>query len=177
MEDIAVTIFRVIIIAILIIGAIRRDKRKRMAGKGAAGSGNRPAETPWESQPRRNASPASAPAADRGVPAPASVPSPAAEPQRQTRQQVLCKSGVPTAQRVEYVEVDPDEAEAMAAEYYRKRNVSAPQNARTSAAPAEEAAKPASVSATERDEEGIAGRFNLRDAVLYSEILKPKFDE
>ena len=171
MEDVAVTIFRVVIIALLILGAVKRDKRKRTTGKGTDGSGNRPA-IPWE-QPRQSESSAPAPAANR-VPTQASIPVPAAEPQRRTHGQDIRKSVVPASQRVEYVEVDPEEAEAMAAEYYKKRSTYSP------VAGAEKPAvkdRPEHADDREGDGSDIAGRFNIRDAVLYSEILRPKFEE
>ena len=188
MEDVAVTIFRVVIIAIMILATIKCDKRKRTTGKGAAGSDSRPAETPWEPQPRQNTSPAPAPTAKRVLPTPTPTPTPAptpastrvpspapvTEPQRQPRPQVIRKSAVPIPQRVEYVEVDPDAAEAMAAEYYKTRSAYSPLAA---------ADRPAVHERTEHndaestDGSDILDRFNLRDAVIYSEILRPKFDE
>ena len=169
MEDFAVTIFRIVIIAFLIIGVVKRDKRKRMSGKGSgSGSGSGSFGKPFEQQ---QSLPVPVPVEKRTV-----LPTPApnhksSQATGQSRQQPLHKSAAPAQQRVAYVEVDPDEAEAMATEYYKTRNAYSPLV--TAEKPSIER-KHADDKKDESDD--IADRFNIRDAVLYSEILRPKFD-
>lgn len=137
MEDVAVTIFRIVIIAVFILSFVKRDKRKRTADR-STGPESRPMEIPME-------------------------------PQMSRPQQPLRKDVKPAPQRVQVVEVDPAEAEAMAAEYYKKRTYT-PVTGKNE--PAHGHAEP-----EEGDHGDFAAQFNLRDAVLYSEILKPKFDD
>lgn len=173
MEDVAVTIFRVIFIAILILGAVKRRQPK---GRKSA-SDNRPADTsrgpvaPESQQPVVMQRPA------QTQPSPSRQQSPgrpqqATKPRQIIRQQpVIVRQPEPLPAAVE---VDPDEAEAMAAEYYKNRTRYTPAAPSESVAPAPE---DRAGRADEGEETWISGRFNLRDAVLYSEILKPKFDE
>lgn len=180
MEDIAVLIFRIVFITVLITGVVMRGKRQRPAG-GNSDSEKRPANTPWKPIQQRNAAPAeSVPAGAAPAPVPSVkrvVPQPAGHvnPPHKMAQSAA-------AQRVETDATDPDKAEAMAYEYYRKRSAggSAPRVAKSAFQPAPHtAAETATIAADAATDNGtdIVERFNLRDAVLYSEILRPKFDE
>ena len=171
MEDIAVDIIRAVFVAILIISVVLRNKRQRMAGKGKE-SADHPAETPWMPQPQRDMT---------SAPMPQAGGTPAAQPPRKSRpvqspakaKKAVTETVVPP-QRIVPAEIGADDAETMAAEYYRSRNAYRPTAAQT-AQPIETEAEKSSVDRV--DESGFSERFNLRDAVLYSEILKPKFDE
>ena len=151
MEDIAVTIFRIIIIAMLIVGVASRDKRKRTtAGKDTTGSGDHPSESATVPQPHRNTSPIPAPTAKRLVPSPTPAPAPARTP-------------APA----------PAPAPAPVTEPVRR-----PQPVRNVVVPASAADEPSEPHESGADmQDDILDRFNLRDAVIYSEILRPKFDE
>ena len=186
MEDVAVTIFRLVIIGFILLGIVRRDKRKRMTGKdsGSYNGPERPTEIPWEPLPRPTAAPQPAPTAKSAVPAPAA--------EQPRRPKPLRKAAMAEYQPADAVEVDPDEAEAMVAEYYKNRQSYTPVT-HTAAARTHAADTISSGEAAAHDERGEGGkggkggdcgensgilsRFDLRDAVLYSEILKPKFDE
>lgn len=189
MEDVAVTIFRLVIIGVILLGIVRRDKRKRMTGKdsGSDNGPERPTEIPWEPLPRPTAAPQPAPTAKSAVPAPAA--------EQPRRPKPLRKAAMAEYQPADAVEVDPDEAEAMVAEYYKNRQSYTPVT-HTAAARTHAADTISSGEAAAHDERGEGGekgkggdcgensensgilsRFDLRDAVLYSEILKPKFDE
>ena len=178
MEDIAVLIFRIVFIIVLITGVVMRGKRQRPAG-GNSDSEKRPANTPWKPIQQRNAAPAESvpagpvpvPSVKRVVPQPAGHVNP---PQKMAQSAAV--------QRVESDATDPDKAEAMAYEYYRQRSAggSAPRVAKSAFQPASHtAAETAAIAADAATDNGtdIVERFNLRDAVLYSEILRPKFDE
>lgn len=170
MEDIAVIIFRVVFITILIVGFVKREQRRQTSGKGS-GTGSGPAEMPSEPRKPQHSSPAPASTAKRTV-VPTPAPASAMEPARQQR-----NGTARVSQNVEYVNVNPDGVEAMAAEYYRKRDAYSP--IATAEKPSNEHADSADRRTNGREDDGgdFMERFNLRDAVLYSEILRPKFDE
>ena len=190
MEDVAVTIFRLIIIALILVGVVRRNKRKRTTDKDFD-SDNRsggPTEIPWESLLRRKAPTESAtpamPASRQNTASRQNLesrPNPDSTAEPQHRRQ-------PSAQKrreaydAETVAVDADRT--VTYEYYKKRNTSASAAKQTprqsvAAEPARStiAAAEGSESAHGSDTGDIIENFNLRDAVIYSEILKPKFDE
>ena len=171
MEDIAVGIFRAIIIAILIISVVSRNKRQRAARHG--GSDNSPAEMPWDMPHRDRASTPVPPAANQ-TPAPSAAQPRMPQPRPQQAKRIVTEPVVAKSRTLP-VAAEPDEAEAMAAEYYRTRGAYRPAVSAESVA-AQRPSEPASVAET-AEKDDITARFNLRDAVLYSEILRPKFDE
>ena len=172
MEDIAVGIFRVIIIAILIISVVSRNKRQRAAGHGS-GSDNSPAEMPWD-MPHRDRTSTPMPPAANQTPAPSAAQPRMPQPRPQQAKRIVTEPVVAKS-RTQPVAAEPDEAEAMAAEYYRTRGAYRPAVSAESVA-AQGPSEPASVAET-AEKDDITARFNRRDAVWYSEILRPKFDE
>ena len=178
MEDIAAGIFRVIVIAIVIISVVSRNKRQRAAGRGGD-SEERPAEMPWD-VPRHDMTPTPGPTVNE-------VPAPAQQQPRKPRPTNVKKAvieSVTPSQRRPVAEAEAGDAEAMAAEYYRSRGDY--KSLRKTATPVAAAQQKAAVAAEaagesdmakEAETDDVTTRFNLRDAVLYSEILKPKFDE
>ena len=172
MEDVAVFIFRVIIIVALIIGAVKRAKRQRSSG-GDTASGHIPTEAPQ--MPAPHCETASAQPARNIVPEPTSARPRKIRQSPATAKQVVIEA-VPMPQRKTTVEANPDDAEAMAAEYYRTRSAYKPAVSQA-AMVSEQSTSEATSAAGTTEKEDIMERFNLRDAVLYSEILRPKFDE
>ena len=161
MEEIRDIIFVVVAVLFVVVDAVRK-KNRRAAGKGrGAEVDNRPVEMSQESLPRKNR--------PSVQPAKPTVPAPAAgggEPRQPLRKPAVA----PAMQRAELVEVDADEAEAMAAEYYKTRGAYEPLAAAADTPDSR-------THGAETENTDIIGNFNIRDAVLYSEILRPKFED
>ena len=156
MEEIAIGIFRIVFIAILIVTFVRRNKQRRMTDD-RADSDSMPPEAPQESFPRRHAAPAQPVRPVSETPAKRVVVQPAAEPLHSRRDVAQTADSHRQPQPHRPVQQPSQPADTQRIE---------PAVAASNTDP--------SHGSEQRD---IIENFDIREAVLYSEILRPKFDE
>lgn len=203
MEDVAVVIFRVVFIAIVVAGFVKRSRQTRTTGRGKDSAG-RPTTPPFESQQRPDemasgptvATPARPAPATSARPAPATTTRPAnargagrvapaaANPSANPSVNPSANSSSaghsvkpsarPSAQPQMMAQAVPQRTALPIVPYPQSHPQPQPAVPRTAQSAAEQSVAPA----VETDDRAdIIDNFNLRDAVLYSEILRPKFDE
>lgn len=199
MEDVAVVIFRIVFIAIVVAGFVKRSRQTRTTGRGKDSAG-RPTTPPFESHQRPDetasgptaATPARPASATSVRPAPATTARPAnarnagrvapaaANPSANpsvnpsSAGPYVKPSARPSVQPQMMAQAVPQRTAQPIVPYPQSHPQPQPAVPRTAQLTAEQSVAPA----VETDDRAdIIDNFNLRDAVLYSEILRPKFDE